>query len=488
LNFRTNNALVQTFNVNSLNELTTATKSGTLTVAGTTTMPATNVTVNGLTAALYADNTFDKAGFTVTNGINTFIAAAQDAHGRHDTSTVTVNLPATNSFVYDANGSLTNDGLRGFNYDDENQLTRVTLTNQFKKEFVYDGVSRLRIKREFNWIGSAWTQTNEIHFLYDGNLIIQHRDTNNSPVLTLTRGLDFGGTLQGAGGIGGLLALTINSQLSIPSSAWAHSYFHADGNGNVTCLINTNQLIMAKAEYDPYGNFLSLNGPLAGVNPYWFSSELHDNDLDFYHYPRRVYIPALQRWPNRDPIGEYGGLNLYTYVYNSPLNWSDPLGMQLLELVPRLLLEPPPVTPPAEIVVPRPPVGIPLPRVPDVSYPRGGPFPPEGTVENVNRPGSFGYFRPTPKGWRFKECWRFDKDDPDHFHYWGISDPHMTPPLPPFQWFTVPPLMSPVNAPPASVPVPPGVTVPPGLVPPPPGSSTPIPSWLDIGITSLQSV
>jgi hypothetical protein len=46
LNYRTNNALVQTFNVNSLNKLTTVARTRTLTVAGTTTSPATNVTVN----------------------------------------------------------------------------------------------------------------------------------------------------------------------------------------------------------------------------------------------------------------------------------------------------------------------------------------------------------------------------------------------------------------------------------------------------------
>src|SRR5881409_60388 len=48
LNYRTNNLLNQTFGVNSLNQLTNATRSGTLTVAGTTTSAATNVTVNTL--------------------------------------------------------------------------------------------------------------------------------------------------------------------------------------------------------------------------------------------------------------------------------------------------------------------------------------------------------------------------------------------------------------------------------------------------------
>src|SRR6266704_6713893 len=45
LNYRTNNALNQTFGLNNLNQLTNATRSGTLTVAGTTTSTATNVTV-----------------------------------------------------------------------------------------------------------------------------------------------------------------------------------------------------------------------------------------------------------------------------------------------------------------------------------------------------------------------------------------------------------------------------------------------------------
>jgi YD repeat-containing protein len=58
LNTRTNNALIQSFGVNNLNELTMTTNSGKLTVAGTTTSAATNVTVNTSNAVLYADATF----------------------------------------------------------------------------------------------------------------------------------------------------------------------------------------------------------------------------------------------------------------------------------------------------------------------------------------------------------------------------------------------------------------------------------------------
>src|SRR6266853_2962473 len=86
LNLRTNNVLVRTCNVNSLNELTTGTRSATLTVAGTTTSSATNVTVNSLAADRYADNTFARTNLTLVNGNNTFTAIAQDSLGRTDTN------------------------------------------------------------------------------------------------------------------------------------------------------------------------------------------------------------------------------------------------------------------------------------------------------------------------------------------------------------------------------------------------------------------
>jgi YD repeat-containing protein len=108
------------------------------------------------------------------------------------------------NYNYDLNGNLLTDGKRGFDYDDENQLIRVTVTNAWKTEFTYDGKMRRRIKKDYSWNGSSWLQTNEVRYVYDGNLVVQERNANNLPQVSYTRGNDLSGTLQGAGGIGGL--------------------------------------------------------------------------------------------------------------------------------------------------------------------------------------------------------------------------------------------------------------------------------------------
>ena len=86
---------------------------------------------------------------------------------------------------------------------------------------------------------------------------------------------------------------------------------------------------MARYLYDPFGNVIGKSGPLADVNHYRFSSkETHPNS-GLYYYGFRFYDPNLQRWLNRDPIGERGGLNLYAYVGNSPINHFDPYGLAI---------------------------------------------------------------------------------------------------------------------------------------------------------------
>ena len=317
LNYRTNNAFVQTFNVNTLNELTMLTRSGTLTVAGATSTAATNVTVNALAATRYTDKTWAKDGFPIVDNTTNFTAIAKNSIDLADTNMVTVDLRATNMFVYDANGNLRTNGAEVLEYDDDSRLVTNYVASVWKCEFVYDGKNRRRIQRDYSWSG-GWIKTNETRLVYDGNLPLQHRDSSNAPTLTLTRGLDLSISFEGAGGIGGLLAMTESSGVC--------SFYHADGNGNVTCLANTNQLIVAKYLYDSFGNTLAINGPKSSVNPYRFTSKPVNTASGKYDYLYRWYSPTLQRWLNQDPQGEQGGINLYNFVENDPVLLFDSFG------------------------------------------------------------------------------------------------------------------------------------------------------------------
>ena len=159
--------------------------------------------------------------------------------------------------------------------------------------------------------------------------VIQERNENNTPQVTYTRGLDLAGSWERAGGIGGLLARTAHSGANGVTLTTA--FYHADGNGNVTYLLKLDQTAGATYQFDPYGRLLASSGTLAAANTYRFSSKEVMLASGFYSFGYRFYDPATQRWLNRDPMGEEGGVNLYGYVENDPINGIDPLGLSSIQ-------------------------------------------------------------------------------------------------------------------------------------------------------------
>ena len=290
LNWRTNGTTPSQFNVNSLNELTSAPKPvGTLTYDNNGNLVQTENTISPHTTSVYS-------------------------------------------------------------YDDENRLIQLIRTNSDLSatltQFYYDGLGRLRERLEyvppiaFSPI-DGWTLSSETHYIYDGWRVIQERDGSNNPLVSYTRGNDLSGSMEGAGGIGGLLA---RSDGYSSGNFTTHSYYFDDGNGNVTYMLNSSQSMVASYRYDPFGNTISSSGTLASDNVYRFSSkEIHANS-GMYYYGYRFYDSNLQRWINRDPLGDEGfqskvgyfqtlrhqimtELSLYQFVSNDPLRRFDPLGL-----------------------------------------------------------------------------------------------------------------------------------------------------------------
>ena len=332
LHTRNNGNLAQTFNTDAANQLNSVTRTGTFTESGATPAPATSITVNGLAAQTYGDFTFAATNFSLSNGNNTFTNVAHNAYGLKVTNTFTVNLPQSVNFNSDNNGSLTNDGLKTLAYDAESQLTSVTVAGQWRNEFVYDGLNRRRIFKDYAWQSGVWVKTNEVRYICDGYLPVQERDSNNVPQVTYTRGLDLSGSLSKAGGIGGLLART---------DANGSVYFHGDAVGNITALIDAQENIVGRYLYGPFGKLIGQWGLMANANLMQFSSMPYYSKAGIVGYPLRPYLTDPDRWATVDPIGEpgfelirhrkanvlAGGANRYQFVGNNPVNKVDPHGL-----------------------------------------------------------------------------------------------------------------------------------------------------------------
>jgi RHS repeat-associated protein len=194
-------------------------------------------------------------------------------------------------------------------WDAENRLISSTVGN-LTTTYAYDAKSR-RIAKT--------TGTNNTLYVYDAwNCIAEYSGT----ILSKSNlwGTDLSGSMQGAGGVGGLLLITDHSAMIT-----AH-YPTYDGNGNVSEYLDNSGSVVAHYEYDPYGNTLLANGPKAGDFSSRFSTKPQDFETGLYYYGYRYYDPLTGRWPSRDLIEERGGVNLQAFVVNDGINRWDILG------------------------------------------------------------------------------------------------------------------------------------------------------------------
>jgi RHS repeat-associated protein len=173
-------------------------------------------------------------------------------------------------------------------WDAENRLVSATVGTA-TTTYLYDAQSR-RIAKT--------TGSNTTLFVYDGwNCIAEWSADLQSASLTKTRlwGLDLSGTMQGAGGVGGMLAERHHAGTA------ATYYPTYDGNGNVSEYLASDGSVTAHFEYDPFGNTI-VNTDTNNQFAYRFSTKPLDQITGLYYYGYRYYDPVTGRWPSRDPI------------------------------------------------------------------------------------------------------------------------------------------------------------------------------------------
>jgi RHS repeat-associated protein len=235
--------------------------------------------------------------------------------------------PTPEAYAYDLDGNLTADGRWTYTWDAENRLTQMeSLTNnpsgsKRKLTFEYDANGRRIGKKVYVWNGSAYpgSPNTTLRFLYDGWNLIGELDGSNAVVRSYQWGTDLSGSLQGAGGVGGLL--------SVKPTSGAAQFVVCDGNGNVMALVDgSSGALSASYEYGPFGELIRASGTQA-ASPFRFSSKYQDAETELLYYGYRYYNSSTGRWLTRDPIGERAELCLYGFVSNNPLNTYDTLGL-----------------------------------------------------------------------------------------------------------------------------------------------------------------
>jgi RHS repeat-associated protein len=188
---------------------------------------------------------------------------------------------------------------------------------QMGLSFTYDSKGR-RISKSVVASGV----TNTLNFLYDGWNLLASLTNSTTLFEAFTWGLDLSGSVQGAGGVGGLLEVTYCG------SATTNCFNAFDDNGNVSALVNAaSGAVLAQYEYGPFGEVIRASGPMAKLNPFTFQTEFYDWETDKYYWKMRYYDASPSRWLSRDPAEEGGGDNLYCFVSNDPVNQTDELGL-----------------------------------------------------------------------------------------------------------------------------------------------------------------
>jgi RHS repeat-associated protein len=299
------NLRVAHYTNNTVNEITSRDVPGYVDVMGDT-LATNTVSVNG--QAAYQKVEYFREQSPVANSA----AAVWDG--------VTVSAPGQNSvtghvyvaqtpenYSYDNDGNLLSDGRWSYTWDAENRLINMTSLNgapsgsQLQLAFVYDYQGR-RIQK----VVSTWNNNNYVaqytdNYAYDGWNCIGILNPALGLLNSFLWGSDLSGSMQGAGGVGGLI------EESYYGTATTNCFAAFDGNGNVSALVNAaDGTTVANYEYGPFGEVIRATGPMAKPNPFRFSTKYQDDETDLLYYGYRYYNPSMGRWLSRDPIEEEG--------------------------------------------------------------------------------------------------------------------------------------------------------------------------------------
>ncbi len=219
--------------------------------------------------------------------------------------------PLYDPFTYDLDGNLTSDGLWTNLWNGENR--RITIESRSTLATAAKGKVEWTILADGRWVervvstnnGTSYYPSQTNRYVWDNQVLLAVLDHTNGVVLSFMRGLDLSGSLQGAGGVGGVLAVKAGTSAQCGAMTNTAHFTCYDGNGNVTALMNAaTGEESARYEYAPFAEKLRETGPMAKLNPIRFSTQYADDVTDDTKYLFRDLSDG--RWFSRDSLEEFG--------------------------------------------------------------------------------------------------------------------------------------------------------------------------------------
>jgi hypothetical protein len=303
-----NDRYTSTYTINDRNQVTNRKNSRERVVSGEATPTNYTVKVNGYEAI--RQDTYYAADVGIPSWGNYLLSSTAVEYS--NTTAVATNGPWSSfvpkyneAYAYDDDGNLTSDARWGYTWKDRNQLTEMQMPNtpsgMNRQTLVlrYDALGRRKYMAFQERIGGSWQTLATHRYLYDGwNLIREEVDivdgTNTIQYVNEhVWGLDLSGSMQGAGGVGGLLC-----SYQVSTGSVDEVYFPAyDGNGNVIGLLDSTGTVKGRFEYGPFGESVRTTDAtiLAGeAIPYSikFSSKYQDAYSGHYYYGYRYCAPS----------------------------------------------------------------------------------------------------------------------------------------------------------------------------------------------------
>ena len=218
-----------------------------------------------------------------------------------------------NGVLHDNAGNVTNM-VRGavtlaLSWNTLGQLVSVATNRVVAETYAYDPLGR-RVR--------TTTGGTTVYHVYDGDQCVADVSSAGTPLRSYSWGP----------GIDNLLAVTVYS------AGVTNTYYAVkDHLGSVQALVNASGAVAESYTYDAWGVTIIRNTSNQTIaasqygNRFMFQGREYSAVTGLYNFRARWYEPATGRWLSKDPIGLEGGLNLYVFCGDDPVNYRDPSGL-----------------------------------------------------------------------------------------------------------------------------------------------------------------